>query len=477
MFTRFIPKLKYLFFFLFIFSLPLQKRHIFSDTLLAGEFNEWTAISLYLSDIFLILTFLFWLAEFLVKHRMKPHPFQSHITYPILPITYYLLPITIISAFSLINAENLNLAIFRLAKLLELIFLFFFIIKNLKIQRSRHYAYAIFLFTMIIQSLIALVQYGQQKSLGLKILGENNLSPQIIGVAEIVVAGEKIMRPYGTFPHPNVLAGFLITAIMFCFYFWVLEKTREHDYLKIILLCLISIFTITLIFTFSRSAWLGLVIALIIFIIIGNGEKSFAPTNTGNKNFCSLPDNQKNYRKKIKTLLPALSVLTLTAIIVSIIFWPQIASRGAVTDSPSGDFALSNRVFLNQIAFNFISEQPWFGIGIGNFTTRLRAFAPQLPSWRIQPSHNIYLLWAAEIGIPGLLLFLFFIWRAISFGLKQICKNTEIAFLLSLLFAYLAIGLLDHYFYDLQQGMLIFWLVLGLIWTILATSSEPPLTE
>ncbi|MDP2918303.1 MAG: O-antigen ligase family protein [bacterium] len=475
MFTRLIPKLKYIFFFLFVFSLPLQKRHIFSDTLLAGEFNEWTAISLYLSDIFLILTFLFWLAEFLAKHKPRPLPITR---YPLLVTSYWLLvTILVWSTFSLIQATNLGLAVFRLAKLLELFLLFIFVTQNLKIKKYRHYTYAVFLGTMLIQSLIALGQYWQQKSLGFKIFGENDLSAQIIDVAKIVAAGEKIMRPYGTFPHPNVLAGFLITAIMFCFYFWVLKKTREHDYLKTILLFSISFFTITLALTLSRSAWLGLVIALIIFIIIGKGEKSFAPTNTGNKNFCSLPNNQKNYRQKIKILLPALSVFTLTAIIVSIIFWPQIASRGAVTDSPSGDFALSNRVFLNQIAFNFISEHPWFGIGIGNFTTRLRAFAPTLATWQLQPVHYIYFSWAAEIGIPGLLLFLFFIWRAISFGLKQICKNTEIAFLLSTLFAYFTIGFLDHYFYDLEQGMLIFWLILGLIWTILLASPKSRLTE
>jgi len=451
--------LKYLFFFLFIFSIPLQKRHIFFDTPLAGTFNEWTAISLYLSDILLGATLLFWLAEFLAKNNPRLFPVTRYSlpvpdpTRSLFPITYYLLPITILIwlSFSIIHATNLNLAAFRLAKLLELILLFFFVVHNLKIQKYRHYTYAIFLFTMIVQSLIALVQYWQQKSLGLKFFGENDLSPQMIGVAKIVVAGEKTMRPYGTFPHPNVLAGFLITAIIFCFYFWSMKRISSRIYYKIILFCLISIFTIALIFTFSRSSWLGLIIALIIFVAISY--------------------------KKIKILLPALTVFALTAVIVSIIFWPQIASRGTISDSPNGDFALSNRIFLNQIAFTFISKNPWFGVGIGNFPSRLSRFTLELPAWRLQPVHNIYLAYAAEIGIPGLLLFLLFLWSTVSLGLKQIFKNKEIAFLLSLLFAYLVIGLLDHYFYDLQQGMLIFWLMLALIWTILILPPKPRLTK
>jgi len=495
--------LKYFFFFLFVLSIPWQKRHIFFNLPIKGEFNEWTAISIYVSDIFLFLSLIFWAGQLIILkiektskiitpltplirggdfspdkpacrsfsvgrgrarggsvqiwHNPPPpasqakalragHPPLSRRGQKILVTSYQLLAtLLIIASFSLIQAQYINIAIFRLAKLLEMILLFTFVVSNFGKLKKRQIIYALIIITAFTQGVIAISQYLLQHSLGLNILGESPIAANIVGVAKIVVNNEKIIRAYGTFPHPNVLAGFLILPILLCFYFWgrlqIWKENNQKTLVKLLLIISEIILIISFILTFSRSAWFVLTLGIIVFIWI-------------------------NY-KKLKPILPGAVILFLTVIITIIILWPQITSRGIIADSSSGDFALSNRTLLNKIALSIIASHPLLGIGIGNFVLNLNNFIPNMPAWRFQPVHNLYLYYAAEIGIPGLLIFLSIIWVTLKKAFKYFKSSNEILILLITLSSFLIIGFLDHYFYDLQQGMLIFWLILGLIWTVI----------
>jgi len=219
------------------------------------------------------------------------------------------------------------------------------------------------------------------------------------------------------------------------------KENNQKTLVKLLLIISEIILIISFILTFSRSAWFVLTLGIIVFIWI-------------------------NY-KKLKPILPGAVILFLTVIITIIILWPQITSRGIIADSSSGDFALSNRTLLNKIALSIIASHPLLGIGIGNFVLNLNNFIPNMPAWRFQPVHNLYLYYAAEIGIPGLLIFLSIIWVTLKKAFKYFKSSNEILILLITLSSFLIIGFLDHYFYDLQQGMLIFWLILGLIWTVI----------
>ncbi|MDD5626760.1 MAG: O-antigen ligase family protein [Patescibacteria group bacterium] len=470
-----ITFLKYFFFFLFALSIPFQKRHIFFYYPIAGEFNEWTAISIYVSDILLFLSLIFWLGELVIsrnhlrlrniitplylplsgeKHTPLIRGVRGVLNYfregilnlkkknKLLIIGYWLLvTLLAIAFFSLINAQNLNIALFRLLKLGEVILLFIFIVSNFGSRKLRLLLYLFLLTSGIAQGIIAVGQYFHQHSLGLKILGENDLAPNIIGVAKIVVNGGKIIRAYGAFPHPNILGGFLIATILFCFYLWTkIPRVKWGKFLKIILLFILSLFTITITLTFSRTAWLGLIIALLGLLIIN--------------------------LHKIKNYAPPLGIIIITALTLFYFLQPQILTRQTISDS-SGDFALSNRAFLNQIALLAIAKHPFLGVGIGNFVLSISDFTKaDLPAWRYQPSHNLYLAMASETGLPSLLIFLTFLYLTITHALGQIRNDPEIGIIFWIFIAYLFISCLDHYFYDLQQGMLLFWLILGIIWAI-----------
>jgi O-antigen ligase len=110
---------------------------------------------------------------------------------------------------------------------------------------------------------------------------------------------------------------------------------------------------------------------------------------------------------------------------------------------------LLQRIELAVVAGKIISLSPLLGIGAGNFIIQLPANTVQRPIWFLQPVHNIFLLLAAEIGLIGLLLFVYFVIRNIS------TKNS-----LPVL-AILLTGFFDHYWVSFFQNMMLAALVFG----------------
>ena len=75
-------------------------------------------------------------------------------------------------------------------------------------------------------------------------------SDTLPGIAKIDLDGTKIMRAYGTLAHPNILAGYLVTALIFTFH-----RIRKKEYIAYpVFVLLLS----ALVLTFSRSAILAL---------------------------------------------------------------------------------------------------------------------------------------------------------------------------------------------------------------------------
>lgn len=465
-------------FYLFLISVPWQKRHIFGYIPLKNNFNEWTTVSIFLSDIFLLICLVFWVLETILLHKHLPKKRRSFFQ-----AKYFILSLLFLwTLFSILHAESTLLFGFQAIKFLLAILLYLFISQNFKVEphgqspghlrflraepaeakecthsstlrsrgllrkranKNRKIVYIVLLLAGVLQGGIALGQFFEQGSLGLKILGEPKIGPEIIGVAKIVVAGKKVIRPYGTFSHPNVLSGFLILCLMIAILcFDNLDKIfsiNRRRFLKIILLAVVAFFEFCLVLSFTRTAWFaGAIIICIYFIKI-------------------------IFTRKIKSRLPLLLVL-LGVILISLLIYPEeIFSRATLGDSGNGDLALSNRLFLNGLAFRAITQYPFLGIGKGNFVLSIAKLTPKnLEAWRFQPVHNIYLAYAAETGIPSLLLWLAFLWLTFKGKAPPQQKNDHQIFKL-ILGAFCLIGFFDHYLYDLQQGVLILWIVLGLI--------------
>ncbi|NTU66303.1 MAG: O-antigen ligase family protein [Candidatus Moranbacteria bacterium] len=254
----------------------------------------------------------------------------------------------------------------------------------------------------IINSLAGILQVFLQHSLGLFQLKESLISPAIPGVAKIIVNSHSIIRAYGFMPHPNILGGFLlfsiITTLLYKQLFHV-EQLQDPKQAKelishisaiessqktslspnktivprgtiAILKIIIILQTIALLLTVSKSAIIGLIVALF-FINVPRG--TFI---------------------KIAGICSAIIVtLFLLKVDLYSLFTKSLDERG---------------LYLN-VSRGTISEHPILGVGVGEFIDSFHKMLPNLPDWQYQPVHNVFLLVYNELGIFGFILFALFL--------------------------------------------------------------------
>lgn len=125
---------------------------------------------------------------------------------------------------------------------------------------------------------------------------------------------------------------------------------------------------------------------------------------------------------------------------------------------PTSDFSITRRVELLGSAAAMVESSPLIGIGLGQFTRALPSFdVPSGLTLFIQPVHNVFALIAAESGIVALLSFL----TLLFFALRQTVRERRWLLTISLL-QIIFLGMFDHYFYTLPQGLFMLGLILGL---------------
>jgi O-antigen ligase len=252
-------------------------------------------------------------------------------------------------------------------------------------------------------------------------LGERTFSASTIAIALTSVNGSLFLRPYATFPHPNVLAGFLAVILP------VLIMKKPKFYQSIFILGTVSLFL-----TFSRSAWISLGLSLAIIAGLNLQKKTnFKPNKTH-----------------------------LLLLIVGVFF--ILASVKNLAQESQAD-PISLRKDLNLVALRMARSSPLIGVGLGNFLVVMPEFYKEKGHqiYYLQPVHNIYLLILAETGAIGLTIFFLFILLTVRVLVR---KKLLFSPIILPLFSILFLGLFDHYFLTLQQGQILTSLFLGLSW-------------
>lgn len=387
-------------------------------------FNEWNAAFLYWTDLLILALLGFWFLRIIFKKG--DFVFSNY--------DWFLVVFFAISVISIKNAVNPVLGFYQLLKLIEFSLLYFYVKSNLGAVFNLATAFFVFFFSGLFQAVLAIFQYVRQADLGLRFLGETVLSPDLFNVATFLVNGERVMRAYGTMPHPNVLALFLFISV-FIYYFFYIEKNKfSHSKPGLIIY---SVLLFGFFLTFSRI--------IIFFWMLGTGLRWLI----FNKKF--------GFIAEILSLKKIVIATLIVLVIFSIFFWPEVLVRLKIS---SGDEAVQLRGYYNRIA---LFEKPFFGVGLGNFVNWFKEINPVLASNLYQPVHNIYLLIFSETGIFGLATFLLFL----IFLAKNCLSakfNRPFHFSLFIIFvSLLFFGLFDHFLLTIQQGRIVFWLVFGLI--------------
>jgi hypothetical protein len=411
---------------LLILAIPLQRRHIFFglSPLVLGKYSDFVSVSLYASDLIVLILLIYALFKGYFK-EFKPHLW---------------LILTSIAGFTAVFAfsPRETYTWLFLLRILEMLILAIYIAIVARGTEVRRLIYKFLTFSGLLQSLIALGQFLKQSSLGLAILGEDILATSSKGVAKVIVDGNSYIRSYGTFPHPNLLAGFLVVACATTLYLMLDSKlkTAQYEYGAIFFILTLALFS-----SLSRSGMLGLLI-----LIIGTFSSLFATTR-----------NRSKKSKENFILIAAALVLAV------LIFLPFIKARSIINDS-----AINERLNYDRIGGEIIKEDPILGHGLGTITMEVEKHFSSAESWQIQPPHNYFIIVACETGLVGLIMFLslyFSLLIKLARGIFQKAGESlhlEKTFVFSLLIGIFLMMMFDHYFYTLQQTQLLLWLIIGI---------------
>ena len=256
--------------------------------------------------------------------------------------------------------------------------------------------------------------------------------------SEEVWAGKQIFRVSSLYPHPNFL-GLFLGPMIFLGLGAILHfiKNKKTAFVLGILFFLLSF--LALIFAMSEGAIIGVLTGLIVWIL------SF-----------------KKFRKKI--------TVGLVILIILIFLFP--ASRAYFLEKALlQDLSGQLRINIWRGASELIKTSPLIGVGLDGYEKLIPDYQKQVfqantgkefyAFFQSHP-HNLFLTIWLELGLLGLLVFIWMIFKALIQGFKSIKKEyILVPSILSSLVVILIHGLVDTPYFKNDLSVL-FWLIIGL---------------
>ncbi|MEK7582369.1 MAG: O-antigen ligase family protein [Patescibacteria group bacterium] len=418
---QWFQKIERFFLLFFLAAIPFQARIILYSS--SWYFNEYVSFALYGTDLLLAVILILWLWQ---KRGSFAWPTWSSVA-----LTLFVL----VAGLSLIGLLKPEIGWYRFGKLTEGVLLYFYMRhRSFEVASPAAMLMAVGL-GGVFQAGLGIVQFIRQADINLQYLGESVLRPDMRGVAVFYnEAGEKIMRAYGTTPHPNILATYLFLGLGSLYILYVRYKKRVNDRIwhvtyAIILFGFFATFSRTIIF-----AWVLLVSAGIIFWL-------------------------GRYRGDLEKLWRMALTTVAVGGLFAVLFWGDIVGR--LTIAPTDETIVLRQYYNSQALHSH--QKISLGLGIGNFVPWLMKYRPGLPRELYQPAHNIYLLIYAELGILGIAAFISWLALIIISFFRAAKFDLERLFIAGMFVSLIFIGVFDHFFWTLQQGILMWWGIAGLV--------------
>jgi hypothetical protein len=300
---------------------------------------------------------------------------------------------------------------------------------------SRSAIVAVLVASAILQSVLAVAQFALQQPLVPHELQLPWLPSDVSqgGTPVILDAeGTRLLRGFGTFPHPNVLGGYLAVALV------SLPLLAQRWPRWSAAWCLAGIVIgLGLVASFSRAAWLATLAGLALL---------WWRTTAG-----------QPFRRR--WLPPIVALLGVAGIMLSpvgalvaqrvLVFSPDVNAleRGSV----------DNRLALDRDALDGIAAHMPSGVGAGNYGMAAVAEGYQ-EGWG-EPVPNIALLITAELGLAGVASLIVMAYGAI----RQLGFPRKPEYLLASAFvALMVLAMLDHYLWTMPLGRVIAWIPFAL---------------
>lgn len=410
--------------YLFLFFLPLQTILILRQPVVHGAIWQYGVIGWYASEVVLWACVILWFFWYWRQARTRVRmPWQWS---PDRVFVFTLLVFVLFAYASAWWAIDVDLALQQARRILAAVLLGTAILFGpIDIRKTAVF----FIGGAVTAALLGIWQFVFQDTFSSTLFGFS--AHPIAEPGTSVVAGDGIgrwLRAYGPFSHPNVFGGYsAIAAILLLFLF----KTEEKSRLAYRVLAIVSLAAVTagIFFSFSRSAWIAWGIGLGVYWM--------------HIRSVTLQD-----RKKYLTFSFVSAALFF---MLSFIYLPLVSTRFAGT-SVTEVLSRDERIGQYEQATALFKEQPWFGVGMGNYTAALLSRDPSLSGWAYQPVHHVFFLILVEVGVVGsVLLFLVCISGFLLFIFAGTTRRTF--FLLFLPF--MPLLFFDHYLWTGFSGIML----------------------
>lgn len=197
-------------------------------------------------------------------------------------------------------------------------------------------------------------------------------------MTEALATGADLVRPSGLFVHPIVYADFLVLTMPLMAAALLAARRWQA---RLPLAATLAVGAAGLALTLSRGAWAAALVGAAILVGLGIRRRLIEPA----------------------VLRRIVQVAVGGALMLALVFGPRIYER--LTASQAGN--LDVRFDLNRIALRMIASRPLTGQGLNAFVEVMERFDPKnVMAYFPAPAHNLYLLEAAEAGLPALALLL-----------------------------------------------------------------------
>ncbi len=314
---------------------------------------------------------------------------------------------------------------------IELMVLFVFVSTLLKRVSLREFT-PWFVVSLLPHALLGIEQAAHQRVIGSSLLGIAPQLPVTRGVAVIEADGLRWLRAYGGLPHPNIFGGWLLTTIVFIYQTLRIQVLRSWE--KRFYYFVLPLYSIVLVLTYSRSAWVGLALFLVgaVFVLF---------RKTGSR----------------RQQLVALGLIAISCF-GTILFRPQLVFTRVQTEARLEQVSLSERAQGLKNGVRVLQEHPLIGSGLGASSLVIAQLDAQVDRRAMIPipPHFIPLLVVAELGILGSGLCILLTYGLFRTHTQILWTRKECTFLhLSLPLALFPLVVLDHYTWSYWSGKML----------------------
>jgi putative inorganic carbon (hco3(-)) transporter len=260
----------------------------------------------------------------------------------------------------------------------------------------------------------------------------------------------KTTRVYSYLGNPNLLAGYLLPAVLLSIAAFFAWQSRVR---KALALTMVGVNGAAFVLTFSRGGWIGLVVAGFALLLLLVHWWSVA-----------LPEHLRRWA------LPVILGGAAAVMIVAVVAVPTLRTRVLSMFAGREDSSNNFRINVWQSVIQMIKARPVLGIGPGNVAFNKIYPFYQRPRFTALSAYSIILEVAVETGIIGLTCFIWLLVVTIHLGWSQLQRLRSLGSregywliaAIATVFGMLGHGVVDTIWYRPQVNTL-WWLMMAII--------------